>query len=216
MLKAVPGGDCTESIILVHSATRKEVDYEKNAWIAGYRRFVCRRRIRQGAGATLSGRILDSSGAVIPGAEVQLRNVATNQSRGHSPRGRRVRLSQPGARPVRTDRHAPGIPAPCGNGLDTGGRPGRSPGCQAGARQHLGDHRGHGRGALAQHGKRRQGRRGHLAGNRRDPAQRPRFQRPGFPGAGRLPARGGRQQRRPVHGQRHAQRQHQLRARRLQ
>ncbi len=35
----------------------------------------------QGAGATLAGRIIDSSGAVIPGAEVRLRNVATNQSR---------------------------------------------------------------------------------------------------------------------------------------
>ncbi|MCL5743756.1 MAG: TonB-dependent receptor, partial [Acidobacteria bacterium] len=35
----------------------------------------------QGSGATLSGRILDSSGAVIAGAEVQVRNVNTNQVR---------------------------------------------------------------------------------------------------------------------------------------
>ena len=35
----------------------------------------------QGPGAILSGRILDSSGAVIAGAEVQVRNVNTNQSR---------------------------------------------------------------------------------------------------------------------------------------
>ncbi|MFB3827083.1 MAG: carboxypeptidase regulatory-like domain-containing protein [Bryobacteraceae bacterium] len=35
----------------------------------------------QGAGATLSGRIMDSTGSVIPGAEVRIRNVSTNQSR---------------------------------------------------------------------------------------------------------------------------------------